>query len=161
MAQLRGSVPLDSITQPAAYAALYLAGGQGAMGDMPGHAQLAELLRDAAARGAAGPRVLARCLCTRALATAAARSLVAHMLGKPCGSRSKGRPRAPRRPGAVIAAVSHGPAGLLGVQGPDGRPLLQGRRVACFTQVRRRAVRFCWEDPRVKVERAHCGLCGL
>jgi hypothetical protein len=36
--------------------------------------------------------------------------------------------------GKLIAAVCHGPAGLLGaVHGGTGQPLLAGRTVACFT----------------------------
>jgi putative intracellular protease/amidase len=35
--------------------------------------------------------------------------------------------------GGVLAGVCHGPAALLAVQGPDGRPLIQGRRLTGFT----------------------------
>lgn len=35
--------------------------------------------------------------------------------------------------GKVVAAVCHGPAGLVNVVGPDGQPLVSGRRVAGFT----------------------------
>jgi len=35
--------------------------------------------------------------------------------------------------GRIIAAVCHGPAGLVGVRRPDGEPLVSGRRLACFT----------------------------
>jgi putative intracellular protease/amidase len=35
--------------------------------------------------------------------------------------------------GGVLAAVCHGPAALLAVQAPDGRPLVQGRRLTGFT----------------------------
>jgi putative intracellular protease/amidase len=35
--------------------------------------------------------------------------------------------------GGVIGAVCHGPAGLLGVAGDDGRPWLHGRRVTAFS----------------------------
>ncbi|KPF45916.1 hypothetical protein IP87_14005 [beta proteobacterium AAP121] len=35
--------------------------------------------------------------------------------------------------GGVLAAVCHGPAALLAVQGPEGRPLVQGRRLTGFT----------------------------
>lgn len=35
--------------------------------------------------------------------------------------------------GGVIAAVCHGPAALVGVTLSNGRPLVEGRRVAAFT----------------------------
>lgn len=37
------------------------------------------------------------------------------------------------RSGKVVAAVCHGPAGLLGVKDESGRPLVAGRRVSAFT----------------------------
>ena len=40
--------------------------------------------------------------------------------------------------GRLIAAVCHGPAGLLHVQRSDGTPLLQGRRVTGFTNTEER-----------------------
>ena len=40
--------------------------------------------------------------------------------------------------GRLIAAVCHGPAGLLAVQRRDGSPLLQGRRVTGFTNTEER-----------------------
>jgi putative intracellular protease/amidase len=40
--------------------------------------------------------------------------------------------------GRLIAAVCHGPAGLLGVRRRDGSPLLQGRRVTGFTNIEER-----------------------
>ncbi|KAG2499170.1 hypothetical protein HYH03_002751 [Edaphochlamys debaryana] len=86
MLQLRQSVPLSSVAQPGAYACVWLAGGQGAMGDMPGSEQLKRVLEAAASQD------------------------------------------------RLITALDHGPAGLLGAQGPDGRPLLAGRTLACFTQ---------------------------
>lgn len=42
--------------------------------------------------------------------------------------------------GGVVAAVCHGPAGLLGVKLSNGRPLVQGKRVAAFTNEEERAV---------------------
>ncbi|MEQ1567336.1 MAG: type 1 glutamine amidotransferase domain-containing protein [Myxococcota bacterium] len=42
--------------------------------------------------------------------------------------------------GGVVAAVCHGPAGLLGIHLSDGAPLLAGRRVAGFTNDEERAV---------------------
>ncbi len=42
--------------------------------------------------------------------------------------------------GGVVAAVCHGPAALLGVTGPDGRPLVAGRAVASFTNEEEAAV---------------------
>ncbi len=39
----------------------------------------------------------------------------------------------------VIAAVCHGPAGLVGVTRPDGKPLVAGKRVAGFTNDEERA----------------------
>ena len=43
------------------------------------------------------------------------------------------------RAGGVVAAVCHGPAGLLGAE-VDGRPLVSGRRVACFSNAEERAI---------------------
>ena len=40
--------------------------------------------------------------------------------------------------GRLIAAVCHGPAGLLGVRRRDGSPLLKGRRVTGFTNIEER-----------------------
>ncbi len=40
----------------------------------------------------------------------------------------------------VVAAVCHGPAGLVDVVGPDGRPLVAGRTVAVFTDEEEYAV---------------------
>ena len=42
--------------------------------------------------------------------------------------------------GAVVAAVCHGAAALINAVGPDGRPLVAGRRVAAFTNDEERAV---------------------
>jgi putative intracellular protease/amidase len=39
----------------------------------------------------------------------------------------------------VVAAVCHGPAGLVGAKRRDGRPLVEGRRVAGFTDAEERA----------------------
>lgn len=47
----------------------------------------------------------------------------------------------------VIAAVCHGPAGLVGVNGKDGRPLVAGRTVAVFTDEEERAVELDREVP--------------
>ncbi len=44
--------------------------------------------------------------------------------------------------GRVIAAVCHGPAGLLGATLPDGSPLVKGRRVTGFTNEEERAAGF-------------------
>ena len=38
-----------------------------------------------------------------------------------------------------VGAVCHGPAGLLGAKGPDGRPLVAGRKVNGFTNAEERA----------------------
>ena len=43
------------------------------------------------------------------------------------------------RAGGVVAAVCHGPAGLLGAE-VDGRPLVSGHRVACFSNAEERAI---------------------
>ncbi|KAG2442982.1 hypothetical protein HXX76_003055 [Chlamydomonas incerta] len=85
MQQLSASVPLSSVSRPPAYDCVFLAGGQGAMADMPGSKELGRVLSDAAQHG------------------------------------------------KLIAAVCHGPAGLLGAVDAAGRPLLAGRTVACFT----------------------------
>jgi len=42
--------------------------------------------------------------------------------------------------GRVVAAVCHGPAGLVGAKLADGRPLVAGRRVAAFTDEEEAAV---------------------
>lgn len=47
----------------------------------------------------------------------------------------------------VIAAVCHGPAGLVGVTGKDGKPLVAGRRVAAFTDEEERAVELDQDVP--------------
>lgn len=44
--------------------------------------------------------------------------------------------------GRVIAAVCHGPAGLLGASLADGSPLVQGKRVTGFTNEEERAAGF-------------------
>jgi putative intracellular protease/amidase len=44
--------------------------------------------------------------------------------------------------GAVVAAVCHGPAALVGVKGADGRPLVAGKRVAAFSDEEERAVKL-------------------
>ena len=42
--------------------------------------------------------------------------------------------------GGVVAAVCHGPAGLIGLVSDDGQPMVAGRRVAAFTNAEERAV---------------------
>ncbi|MBL0697971.1 type 1 glutamine amidotransferase domain-containing protein [Comamonas sp. JC664] len=44
--------------------------------------------------------------------------------------------------GAVVAAVCHGPAALVGVKGADGNPLVNGRRVAGFSNAEETAAKF-------------------
>ncbi|WP_375755805.1 type 1 glutamine amidotransferase domain-containing protein [Corallococcus exercitus] len=44
--------------------------------------------------------------------------------------------------GAVVAAVCHGPAALVGVKGPDGKPLVAGKRVAGFSNAEEQAAKF-------------------
>jgi putative intracellular protease/amidase len=44
------------------------------------------------------------------------------------------------RDGKLIAAVCHGPAALAGPTRPDGAPLVQGRKMAAFTDNEERAV---------------------
>ncbi|GLC35950.1 hypothetical protein PLESTB_000522500 [Pleodorina starrii] len=85
MLQLRNSVPLASVKEPPAYACVFLAGGHGAMGDMPNNPELARVVGEMA------------------------------------------------RLGHLVAAVCHGPAGLLGVKDAEGKPLVAGKTVACFT----------------------------
>jgi len=41
--------------------------------------------------------------------------------------------------GRVVAAVCHGPAGLVNARTPDGAPLVRGRRVAAFTDAEEEA----------------------
>jgi putative intracellular protease/amidase len=42
--------------------------------------------------------------------------------------------------GGVVAAVCHGPAGLLGIKNPDGTPLVSGKTVSSFTNEEEAAV---------------------
>lgn len=44
------------------------------------------------------------------------------------------------REGKIVAAVCHGPAGLVSAKKPDGTPFVAGRRVAAFTDSEERAV---------------------
>jgi putative intracellular protease/amidase len=44
------------------------------------------------------------------------------------------------RAGRVVAAVCHGPAGLVGAVDSDGRPVVAGRRVSAFTNAEEEAV---------------------
>lgn len=44
------------------------------------------------------------------------------------------------REGRIVAAVCHGPAGLVSAKKPDGTPFVEGRRVAAFTDNEERAV---------------------
>jgi putative intracellular protease/amidase len=44
--------------------------------------------------------------------------------------------------GTVVAAVCHGPAGLVSARFPDGRPVVAGRRVSSFTNSEERAVKL-------------------
>ncbi|HZG08285.1 MAG TPA: type 1 glutamine amidotransferase domain-containing protein [Allosphingosinicella sp.] len=43
------------------------------------------------------------------------------------------------RDGKIVAAVCHGPAGLVAARKPDGRPFVAGRRVSAFTDSEERA----------------------
>ncbi|WP_028966298.1 type 1 glutamine amidotransferase domain-containing protein [Sphingomonas phyllosphaerae] len=44
------------------------------------------------------------------------------------------------REGKIVAAVCHGPAGLVSAKKPDGTPFVAGRRVSAFTDSEERAV---------------------
>jgi putative intracellular protease/amidase len=44
--------------------------------------------------------------------------------------------------GKPVAAVCHGPAGLVSAKGPDGRPLVAGKRVSAFTEAEEDAVKL-------------------
>ncbi|RKH68398.1 type 1 glutamine amidotransferase domain-containing protein [Corallococcus llansteffanensis] len=44
--------------------------------------------------------------------------------------------------GSVVAAVCHGPAALVGVKGPDGKPLVAGKRLAAFSNAEEKAAKF-------------------
>lgn len=41
--------------------------------------------------------------------------------------------------GAVVSAVCHGPAVLVGVKAPDGKPIVDGKRVAAFSNAEEKA----------------------
>ena len=89
--KLAGSLRVADV-DPDAYAAVFLAGGHGAMWD---------------------------------LATDPA---VARLLGRVYAG------------GRVVAAVCHGPGGLIGARKPDGSPLVEGHRVAGFSNDEEAAV---------------------
>lgn len=91
MAKLRASVRVADVV-PGDYDIVFLAGGHGAMWDMPENTDLAMLLGTTYAQN------------------------------------------------GVVAAVCHGPAGLLGAKAPDGGPLVAGKRVAGFTNAEEAAV---------------------
>ena len=84
MHKLEHSLRVEDV-DGAAYAAVYLVGGKGAMFDFPDHPGLQGILRDV------------------------------------------------YQSGGVVGAVCHGPAGWLNVRLPDGRLLIQGRRVTGFS----------------------------
>ena len=44
--------------------------------------------------------------------------------------------------GGVVGAVCHGPMALVGVKGPDGKPLVSGKKVAVFTDAEEKAVKL-------------------
>ena len=44
--------------------------------------------------------------------------------------------------GAVVSAVCHGPAALVGVKAPDGKPLVAGKRVVAFTNAEEKAMKL-------------------
>ena len=44
--------------------------------------------------------------------------------------------------GGVVGAVCHGPMALVGVKGPDGKPLVAGKKVAVFTNAEEKAVKL-------------------
>jgi putative intracellular protease/amidase len=44
--------------------------------------------------------------------------------------------------GSVVAAVCHGPAALVGVKAPDGKPLVAGKRLAAFSNAEETAAKF-------------------
>jgi putative intracellular protease/amidase len=44
--------------------------------------------------------------------------------------------------GAVVSAVCHGPAALVGVKAPDGQPLVAGKRVAAFSNEEEKAAKL-------------------
>lgn len=91
MAKLAGAKAVAAV-DPVGFDAVFLAGGHGAMWDMPDHPALGRLI--GAIHGQNG----------------------------------------------VVAAVCHGPAGLVGPKAPDGSPLVAGKRVAGFTDEEERMV---------------------
>lgn len=153
MLQLHQSVPLEGVQLPSGYVVVYLAGGQAAMADMPGNKELERVVGQAAEAG--GLTRLHSCVVgsmgstpyrlqavrtvpfqTDMLRGTAAKSV------RPNGKALKATLRTPRltatplnpAAGRIVGTVCHGPAGLLGVKGPDGKPLVEGRTLACFTQ---------------------------
>ncbi|MGL4812124.1 MAG: type 1 glutamine amidotransferase domain-containing protein [Beijerinckiaceae bacterium] len=92
MAQIENTIPLASVI-PAAYDAVFLAGGHGTMWDF----------RQTGLAGVVGEAW---------------------------------------KNGAVIAAVCHGPAGLIDAKAEDGTPLVRGKRVAGFTNEEEDAVKL-------------------
>lgn len=50
--------------------------------------------------------------------------------------------RAIHEAGGIVAAVCHGPAALVNVTLSDGRPLVEGKRIAAFTDSEERAVKL-------------------
>ncbi len=124
-------MPLERVCEPAFYDAIYLPGGHGAMLDLPGNKHLADLLGEAFMRGGPGvqhPGFGAVFLC---------RSGSRPLSLQPAAHTPT--PAAPARAGKVVAAVCHGPAGLLDALGPGGEPIISGRRVTGFTASEERA----------------------
>ncbi|MCA3220674.1 MAG: type 1 glutamine amidotransferase domain-containing protein [Burkholderiales bacterium] len=58
----------------------------------------------------------------------------------PVDSSVRNAVEAADRAGMVIAAVCHGPAGLVGAKRADGKPLVAGKRVTAFTDAEEAAV---------------------
>ncbi|OIK12221.1 type 1 glutamine amidotransferase domain-containing protein [Bacillus sp. MUM 13] len=82
---LENTIRLEEIKDAQAYDAVFIPGGHGTMFDLPDHAKLHQLVREAF------------------------------------------------EDNKIVAAVCHGPAGLVGVKLTDGTPLVEGKTITAFT----------------------------
>jgi arylsulfatase A-like enzyme/putative intracellular protease/amidase len=59
--------------------------------------------------------------------------------------------------GVVIGGICHGPLGLVNASGPDGRPLVEGRRVSAVTNKQIRELRITATPYHPETELRRCG----